>query len=113
MRRLPRTESGQHIQRLPQAGDTATASLVPLPRTDSQLAGTQTTDSSVSLNPPLNGSRPGDTVDTTRATSPTATFSWEELAGETIFQQGKTFLAILGFFTLLAHFSRLFLPRTD
>ncbi len=41
------------------------------------------------------------------------TISWHDIAGDTIFQQCKTFLAILGLFTLLAQFMRLFRPSID
>jgi hypothetical protein len=32
---------------------------------------------------------------------------WEDMAGNSLLQQGKTFLAILGLFSLIAHFSRM------
>ncbi len=39
------------------------------------------------------------------------TFTWQDFAGNSPLQQGKTFLAILGLFTLLAQVSRLLTPR--
>lgn len=39
-------------------------------------------------------------------TATTTTFTWQELAGDSLLQQAKTFLALLGLFTLLAHGTR-------
>ncbi len=67
------------------------ASLQPPPRFPTQGSGPST------LEPPPSGSAPP-----IHAT----TFTWKDVAGDSVFQQCKTFFALLGFFTLLSHFTR-------
>ncbi len=63
---------------------------------------------------PASRASSADVADPRRNTRLTPTnapsFTWQDVAGRSLFQQGKTFLAILGIFTLLAQFTRLLKP---
>ncbi|MFO7906468.1 MAG: S1 family peptidase [Planctomycetota bacterium] len=99
------------LQRLPATTDdrsdevSSTAPMKSLPQNErrSQLASGNASPRSEPAPP-----KPSGEVDTAR-TAPTA-LTWQDIAGDSLFQQCKTFLAILGFVSLLAFLANLFAP---
>jgi hypothetical protein len=100
------TQSSPSLQALPTIAPSLstrdTRTLAPLPSSpqhDSATPGLDksirapTTDQLASVDPPP---------------TPTSGPGWEQVAGDSLLQQGKTFLAILGLFSLIAQLSRIF-----
>lgn len=98
MQRLPTTD-------LPPAPAAAPAPLSPLPQDREQFAATEAALADA------DGAVPARVADTGLSPVEATTLTWQDIAGEGLLQQGKTFLAILGLFTLIAQFTRLFAPR--
>ncbi len=98
------------LQRLP---DTAQAlekpgvspRLAPLPAAGNLAA----SNASPSRSPTLLDAADSEPLPPATATA----YAWHDIAGDSVFQQCKTFLAILGLFTLLAQFTRLLSPRAE
>jgi S1-C subfamily serine protease len=99
------------LQRLPETGsDTtgdlaSTAPLQPLPEAN---ASTLLGGDNASPQP-----HAADREEPSRAETPdirATSLSWKEIAGDSLFEQCKTFLAILGFITLLYHLTRVVAP---
>ncbi len=86
----------------------ATASMTPLPAANQSLA----TAEHFASRQATSASAQEPSTSTQRTPASAATFTWQDVAGKSLFQQCKTFLAILGIFTLLAQFSRLIKPAS-